>query len=433
MKIIKNSSILFLDKVINMLKMFMITFFISLYFDEKVLGIYSLSFTIVSFSPIFYELINKRILKKYYALNPSILKKHLLYILLFSIIFSLFVFLYVILNYTYNGMLLIISLLLISNILTNISYVFENYIEYKFDLGNISKEILSLRIASILIILVAFILLKSLYLSLIFNCIFLALRIIILYKFVKNRYKKIFINIPESMATINKIIFEGRFLWITNLSYILYSQIDKIMLSQFLSIESVGYYYLANMIINALYIMIPIVRQISFSDQIDKNESLLSMISKYTSYVFYLYVVIIIISNILIRSFIEMIYGIEYVDSVIVFNILSLTLLIRSLTIFRSNFYIIKEKNLVLMFSSIVSMIVNIFLNYILIRQIGLIGAPIATTISLLISNILFDLLSKNGRKLLIAEIRGMNIKPVLKFIRTISRKIFSKNKKEKI
>lgn len=413
MKIIKNTSVLFVDKILNVLLGFVITIFITNIYDERLLGYYSLAVTIVSFSPVLFEMLNKRLIKKYYYLKKISVRQHFIFTILVSIVFSVVVYLFAFYIYNSIDFYLIVGFVLLNNILINISYVYENYLEGIFKLNNIYKGLFFSRIIALLGTFLFFYFLRDILIVLLFVSLTLFMRIIILRNYTLSKINQVNSSDEKSYLILKDLLLEGKFLWFTNISYIVYAQIDKLMLGSMINVESVGYYFLANMIINTMYMLIPIIRQISFGSQITKNIiQVEGEILKFNSYIVYIYILLLFVSHLLIATLIKNIYGEAYNISIILFRILSTTLFIRAFIAFRSNYYIINKNYNFLFISSIISMITNIFLNYILIKNVGIIGAPIATSISLVISSIMIDLFNRNGRRLLIIEFKSLN--PIL-------------------
>jgi O-antigen/teichoic acid export membrane protein len=418
MKIIKITSILFFDKVLSILNGFIITFFITKYFNNTLLGYYSLAITIVSFSPIVFDFLNKKILKKYYYENKISLIQPLQYTLFGSLVFFIFVMFYLVNSLIGYDFYFIVILILINNIIINFSYVYENFLEYKFELNNVFLTLIISRFLVLISTLLIFIYLNNLYYVIIFNTFVFVFRVIFLALYINKRFHFIKLRFLEGVKILKTILVEGRYLWLSNLSFIIYSQIDKVMLAYIIGIESVGYYYIAIMFINSIYIIIPIYRQIIFGLQIKQEAlGLLGSFTNYGAFINYFYFFIVIMANIFISPLINFLYGESYIISVELFRILSITLVIRAFIVFRSNYYILKNKNFVLLVTSIISMISNIVLNYYFIDLFGISGAASATLISTFLSSVLLDLFFKEGRKLLLLEIKSLNLLNLLRVV----------------
>ena len=76
----------------------------------------------------------------------------------------------------------------------------------------------------------------------------------------------------------------------------------------------------------------------------------------------------------------------------------------------RAGHYTLINRGSILMYSQFFSVIMNIILNYILIKMIGIYGAAIATGVtqgvSLLVSNLFFG---KDGREVFVWQVKGLN------------------------
>ena len=76
----------------------------------------------------------------------------------------------------------------------------------------------------------------------------------------------------------------------------------------------------------------------------------------------------------------------------------------------RAGHYTLINRGNVLMYSQIISVILNVILNYVLIKTIGIFGAAVATVItqgvSLLVSNLFFG---EVGKEVFIWQLKGLN------------------------
>ncbi len=76
----------------------------------------------------------------------------------------------------------------------------------------------------------------------------------------------------------------------------------------------------------------------------------------------------------------------------------------------RAGHYTLINRGSILMYTQIVSVVLNIILNYVCIKRFGLFGAAIATGvtqgISLMVSNLFFG---KNGMEVFTWQIKGLN------------------------
>ena len=108
----------------------------------------------------------------------------------------------------------------------------------------------------------------------------------------------------------------------------------------------------------------------------------------------------------------------EYADSFSVYQIYVIGSFFVYNAGLRAGHYTLINKGKVLMYSQIISVIVNIVLNLVLIKYIGIYGAAIATGItqcvSLLLSNLFFG---KVGLQVFMWQIKGLN--PAYIFMRT--------------
>ena len=177
---------------------------------------------------------------------------------------------------------------------------------------------------------------------------------------------------------------------VTALSGVFFGYIDTIMLGHFVSGEYIGYYWAAfsliasaSAIINFAGIaLFPIFARL-------KGESLEKAFRKTINITFLISLVGAVITFFFAPLIIKIIYGSEYLSSIILLKVFSFLLIILPLTSVYDSYLISQEKTKVLAVLLVISTLINIVLNYFFIvfglkfsENWAVIGACIATIIS---------------------------------------------------
>lgn len=205
---------------------------------------------------------------------------------------------------------------------------------------------------------------------------------------------------------------------LVGISLTFFGAIDTLMLGKFVSAEFIGYYRAAlNLVltISSLLgfgaVLLPTFTQIS-------GERLKRGFSKTSRYILMFSIPATAGLFILAKYFMLVIYGKEYLPGTLPLFILILMVLIQPLIAFYSSLFQAKEKVKILAKSIFFSLIINIVLNYILIKSLlvhgeeyAILGAAIATVISRLIYLVQLSFKTKKQFSLIIP------LKTSLKFI----------------
>ena len=179
------------------------------------------------------------------------------------------------------------------------------------------------------------------------------------------------------------------FMSIINISLIMFGSVDTLMLGRFVDTSYVGYYHAAFSVIISLVaiftisgIFLPIFTQVNG----DRLKKAISKSMRYTLIISVPSVVgILFVSEEIISFF----YGSEYSNAVGVLLALSLILFVTPISSLYSNLLKAKDRTKILATITVMSLILNVVLNYILItyflkfsQEYAIIGAALATVIS---------------------------------------------------
>ena len=184
------------------------------------------------------------------------------------------------------------------------------------------------------------------------------------------------------------------YLTIGSISGIFFAYIDSIMLGIFLPAEFVGFYRAAYNIVFAVAglisiagVLFPVFTQL---DSLELENAFKKVFKYSTMLAFPCALGLAFIA----RPLVELVYGSEYLSAVLPMYILSF-LIITSPIDFFATLFNAKEKPEYPAKLIIISSTLNIILNYVLILQIGMVGAAIATVISRYFNIISLGVLSK--------------------------------------
>ena len=102
------------------------------------------------------------------------------------------------------------------------------------------------------------------------------------------------------------------------------------------------------------------------------------------------------------------IYGSDYVESIITTKILSFSLIFVFLGVINEHWYINKKLQKFYAINVLLGAIINIMLNYFLIKIYGIVGAAYSTLITYFLIIFIFDFLNKKTSKLSQLKIKSL-------------------------
>lgn len=202
------------------------------------------------------------------------------------------------------------------------------------------------------------------------------------------------------------------YLMIGSLSAIMFTYVDSIMLGIFMPIEYVGFYRAAFAIVFGIAgfltitnVLFPVFTQLEG----DNLKKAFQKVFRYTAILTFpsafglIYVA---------QPFVQVVYGIDYLPTIVPLIILSFLIIESTLGSFFTTVFIAKELPQYPTYLMITASILNVVLNYFLILAYGMAGAAIATVISRFFNSIFLGILAKI--KLNIAPILSSIYKPLL-------------------
>ena len=430
-KLLFNILWLVFDKIFILLLQFFVGVKIANYYGATLFGQYSYAISLVAFSNIFFELINSRVLKKYYTkenfnilvFNTNFFKNSIAIILFFIPI--IYKFFYKI----DNTLFYLLILLCLDNILMTATSGIENFFEYKLEAKRIVISNNIVKIISYFLQYICMILNKGIIFIAIVRCIGSLIRVIIL----KYQYNSSYLGKLENKSVkldiklIVKIIDESKYLWFSFVSFLIYTQTDRLMINHYLGVEEVGVYTIGMQLSNILAILIGPIQNSLFPKFLElyRNDY-----QKY--YNFYkltntiitqFYLVITLISIVVVKYTFKYVYSSQYDGAILIYSILAFSVFIKANGSLQTSHMTIKNITKKSFYKTLVSLILNIILNILLIPKYGINGAAIATLITQFIALFLIDFFIKEYQEQAIIQLKSLNLIYLIKEIKKYLKK----------
>lgn len=275
-----------------------------------------------------------------------------------------------------------------------------------------------------LVFIIPFIILGYSFLDLVFSYIMAI--VIVSIAFVAYTIKKLPVNLSDGQPMSKELLLFSLPLLTANTSTIIIMQIDTLMLGYFKTAELVGLYNAAHPIaqlvrffMNALFfIYVPITSQMFAKNNIEEMRRNYVILSKWTvSATLPFFLIIFLFPGTVIR----VLFGSAYVEPSV-----ALTLQILSLGMFIHIFFgpnaahlIVMGKTRLHLINNLIAMIMTVVLNLLLIPPYGIIGAAVATAISIASMSALASIPIYNEHR--IHPFTKNYLKPVIIYILLIS------------
>lgn len=430
-KIINNIGWLIFDKIFILLLQFFVGVKIANYYGATLFGQYSYAISLVAFSNIFFELINSRVLKKYYTknnfnilvFNTNFFKNSIAIILFFiPIIYKFF--------YKIDDTLFCLLLLLcLDNVLMTATSGIENFFEYKLEAKRIVISNNIVKIISYFLQYICMILNKGIIFIAIVRCIGSLIRVIIL----KYQYNSSYLGKLENKSVkldiklIVKIIDESKYLWFSFVSFLIYTQTDRLMINHYLGVEEVGVYTIGMQLSSILAILIGPIQNSLFPKFLelyrDDYQKYYNFYKLTNTIITQFYLIITLISIIVVKYTFKYVYSSQYDGAILIYSILAFSVFIKANGSLQTSHMTIKNITKKSFYKILVSLILNIILNILLIPKYGINGAAIATLITQFIALFLIDFFIKEYQEQAIIQLKSLNLIYLIKEIKKYLKK----------
>lgn len=412
--IISNMSWMLFDKVFILVLNLVVTVQIANFYGKQEYGTYQYAGSVVALFSCLITFVDARVVKKrYISENPEELVWNAT---ITRIIFSFFslaggvIYLYLCgEDKEYNYIFLA---LLIDTIIVNMSFGMQNRYEY---LLKSKKVIIASNIAltlggilKLIAITFCYPILTIVLITVISSCI----SFFIIYI----QYKKEFGRLIKGRVNrhlVKSLVSESLPLAIAACCAVIYSRCDSVMIGNMLSKEDVGIYAIAAKIISIVQIGIAPIRESVYPKMVelyDKDRK--QYVSRYvqiTAILTWIYIIGVGISFAVLPYAFNFLKA-EYSEAFPIYQVYVIGTFFMYNAALRAGHYTLINCGNILMYSQIVSVILNLVLNCFLIKILGIYGAAIATGItqgaSLLVSNLFFG---KSGKEVFIWQLKGLN------------------------
>lgn len=390
-KVFQNAVWMIGDKAYMLVLQFFIGVKIANLYGATLYGTFALASSYMTFSTILTEILNTRILKIYYGKNSKTVSTSMWFYFFCSIVTILISAVVCLQERSlFSEILLLIA---ISNLFGNVGIAITNYYEYllKSSVVLIIKNTIGTTSYLIQLYLLwqGFSIFYILGIKLSESLIKIVILLLIFQK--EKKGKNTGLDIKLLMAMIR----ESFFLWITYISYIIYTQLDRVMIGNILGVEEVGVYSIAVGLSNtSMIILSPIMNSIfpkMLSDfRINYNEYL----RKYKMLTFsmtQLYFFGGITSCFVLQFIFPYFFNEEYYEAVYIYGILMIGVLFRANAAFQTSHITIKNNTKLNFMKTIIGLGINIVLNTCLIPKYGIYGAAMATSFTSFVTLFVID------------------------------------------
>ncbi|MDD3051751.1 MAG: flippase [Candidatus Cloacimonetes bacterium] len=400
-----NTSWLFAEQILRMIAGLLVGVWVARYLGPKQLGIFSYSLAFVAIFSGISKLGLDSIVIREIVRSPERCEIYLGTAFWMKIFGSIITFGLVILtsNFTNNSSLTNLYIYIIAA-----GMIFQSFevVDFYFQAKVLSKYISVSKIIQLLLsslmkiyfLLTAKPLLWFVVVSLI-DQILLAITYLIMIKL-----KRIEIAWHKIDFAVFKMLFKDSWpLILSSLAVMLYMRIDQIMIKNMLGDREVGLYSVAVQLSEVWY-FIPVLITSSLFPAIVSAKKIseklyYERLQRLYGLMIWLAIGIAIVMTVLSNKLILFLYGIEYIETVGVLKIYVWAGIFVFLGVASGKWYITDNLQKISTLNTIAGAGLNIFLNFLLIKEIGIVGAAISTLLSYSLSAYFMNLLYRQTRR----------------------------------
>ncbi len=416
-KITKNIVWLMFDQVFILVLQFAVGIKIANYYGAELYGKYNYAVSLVAFSAIFFELLNSRVIKKHYTddnFNNVVFNVNFFRNTMAGIIF----FVPILLKLTVgmdNLLFYMLLLICLDNVLTTATYGIENFFEFKLESRRVVISNNIVKIISYTLQYVGMLFGMGIIAVPAIRCIGSLIRMGIL----KFQYQRTYLSKLESLekrvdkGLLLNIIDEGKFLWVTYISFLVYTQVDRLMIKQYLGVAEVGIYTIGVQLSTILAILLGPVQNSLFPKMMELYRR--DYKEYYNFYLFsnilitQFYLVVTVISIFVVKLLFGYVYAQEYTPAIGVYSILAVSIFIKANGSLQTGHMTLKNITKKSFYKTLISLVINIVLNAILIPRYGIDGAAIATLITQFTALFLIDFFIEEYREQAWIQLKSFN------------------------
>ena len=416
-KITKNIAWLMFDQVFILVLQFAVGIKIANYYGAELYGKYNYAVSLVAFSAIFFELLNSRVIKKYYTddnFNNVVHNVCFFRNTMAGIIF----FIPIVIKFTVgmdNLIFYMLMLMCLDNILVTATYGVENFFEFKLESRRIVISNNIVKVISYTLQYLAMIFHLGIVVLPAIRCIGNLIRMGIL----KYQYRQAYLiklkNLEKRVDRdlILRIVDEGKFLWISYISFLIYTQVDRLMIKYYMGVADVGIYTIGFQLSAILAILLGPVENSLFPKMMELYRK--DYKEYYNFYLFsntlitQFYFVVTLLSIVVVKYTFKYVYAQEYLPAIGVYTILAASIFIKANASLQTGHMTIKKITKKSFYKTLISLVVNIILNALLIPKYGINGAAIATLITQFVALFLIDFFIEEYREQALVQLKSLN------------------------
>lgn len=424
-KITKNIVWLMFDQMFILLLQFLVGIKIANYYGAELYGKYNYAISLVAFSAIFFELLNSRVIKKQYTeenFNNIVFNVNIFRNTMAGIIFFIPIVLKLIFGMD-NLLFYMLFLICLDNILTTATYGIENFFEFKLESRRIVISNNIVKIVSYSLQYIGMLLGMGIIAVPAIRCVGSLIRMGILkYQYRKNYLLKLSdLRTKIDRVLIFQIIDEGKFLWVTYISFLVYTQVDRLMIKHYMGVADVGIYTIGVQLSTILAILLGPVQNSLFPKMMELYRK--DYEEYYNFYLFsntlitQFYLVITIVSIIVVKYTFGYVYAQEYSPAIGVYTILAVSVFVKANGSLQTGHMTLKNITKKSFYKTLISLVINIVLNALLIPRYGIDGAAVATLITQFTALFLIDFFIEEYREQAWIQLKSFNSLYLLKEI----------------
>lgn len=402
------------DRVFILILNLLVTVHIANYYGRQGYGTYQYAVSVIAIFDILIAFVDSRVIKKAYNSQDAstLVWEATLSRILFSAVALIIGFIYILISRSdvvYNT---IFFLLLCNSIVLNAKFGMQN--RYEFILQS-KKIIIASNISYIIGGALQFfaVTLKLEITVIAFIAVFSsAISLVIVYI----QYRKDFgkLKIPNvKFVQLKPLIKESMPLAIAASCAVIYSRCDSIMIGNMLSMSDVGIYAISVKLISIVQIALSPIRESVYPKLVQlysnsKKEYEVKYI-QISSALTWIYIIGVSASLFILPVGFKVLKP-DYYEALSIYNIYVIGIFFMYNAALRAGHYTLINRGNILMYTQIISVLLNIVLNIVLIKFLGLYGAAIATvltqSLSLMVSNLFWG---EDGRQVFIWQLKAIN------------------------
>lgn len=210
---------------------------------------------------------------------------------------------------------------------------------------------------------------------------------------------------------IYRIIRESLPLAIASAACVIYTRCDSLMIGILLSTLEVGIYSISSKLISTIQILIIPIQTTIFVKMMEWYEEPKRYEENYlriTSLITWISITGILCSFLILPFVFKMLKP-EYLPAIEIYKLMSISTIFTYNAVLRSSHFTITHNGKILMVTQLITVIMNIILNYILIKLYGMRGAAVATVFSQFVSLFLSNAFYKEARFVFKNQIKAFN------------------------